>query len=69
METDNDGKEIMEASGGKDKEEPGLKKHEPLFKPLDRKQFRFSVGYFFVTLLVLFLVNQMIPRSLLRGDP
>ena len=62
MEANNDGKEIMEAKGGKDKEEPGLKKHEPLFKPLDRKQFRFSVGYFFVTLLVLFLVNFLFLR-------
>ena len=62
MEANDGGKEIMEARGGKDKEEPGLKKHEPLFKPLDRKQFRFSVGYFLVTLLALFLINSLFLR-------
>jgi cell division protease FtsH len=62
MEPNDGGKEIMEARGGKDKEEPGLKKHEPLFKPLDRKQFRFSVGYFLVTLLILFLINFLFLR-------
>jgi len=62
MEPNDGGKEIMEARGGKEKEEPGLKKHEPLFKPLDRKQFRFSVGYFLVTLLALFLINSLFLR-------
>ena len=62
MEANDGGKDIMEARGGKDKEEPGLKKHEPLFKPLDRKQFRFSVGYFLVTLLILFLINFLFLR-------
>ena len=62
MEPNDGGKDIMEARGGKDKEEPGLKKHEPLFKPLDRKQFRFSVGYFLVTLLMLFLINFLFLR-------
>ncbi len=63
MEAKDDGKEIMQAGSGKEKEEPGLKKHEPLFKPLNRKQFRFSVGYFLVMLLVLFLVNSLFLRS------
>jgi cell division protease FtsH len=62
METNDDDKKIMEAKGGKDEEEPGLKKHEPLFKPLNRKQFRFSVGYFLVTLLILFLINFLFLR-------
>ena len=62
MEPNDGGKEIVEARGGKEKEEPGLKKHEPLFKPLNRKQFRFSVGYFLVTLLILFLVNFLFLR-------
>ena len=62
MEPNDGGKEIMEARSGKEKEEPGLKKHEPLFKPLDRKQFRFSVGYFLVMLLMLFLINSLFLR-------
>ena len=62
MEAKDGGKEIVQARGGKEKEEPGLKKHEPLFKPLDRKQFRFSVGYFLFMLLVLFLVNFLFLR-------
>jgi len=62
MEAKDDGKEIMQAGSGKEKEEPGLKKHEPLFKPLNRKQFHFSVGYFLVMLLVLFLVNSLFLR-------
>jgi cell division protease FtsH len=62
MEARDGGKEIMEASSGKDKEEPGLKKREPLFKPLDRKQFHFSVGYFLVMLLILFLINFLFLR-------
>ena len=57
-----DGKELVQARGEKEKEEPGLQKHEPLFKPLNRKQFRFSVGYFFFMLLMLFLVNFLFLR-------
>ena len=62
MEPKDGGKEVVEASSGKEKEEPGLKKHEPLFKPLNRKQFRFSVGYFLFMLLMLFLLNFLFLR-------
>ncbi len=62
MEPKDGSKEVVEASSGKEKEEPGLKKHEPLFKPLDRKQFRFSMGYFLFMLLILFLLNFLFLR-------
>ena len=62
METNDGGKEIMQAGSGKEKDEPGLKKHEPLFKPMNRKQFHFSIGYFLFMLLVLFLINSLFLR-------
>ncbi len=55
-------KEILQARGGKGKEEPGLKKRDPLFKPMDRKQFRFSLWYFLITLVGLYLVNTWLLR-------
>jgi len=55
-------KEIQQARDGKGKDEPGLKKGDPLFKPLDRKQFRFALWYFLVMLVGLYLVNTWLLR-------
>ena len=57
MAANGDDKGIMQAREGKDKETPGLKKRDPLFKPLDGKQFRFSLWYFLIMMIGLFLVN------------
>jgi len=45
MATTEDNKEILQVSDNKGKEEPGFKKHEPLSKPLDRRQSRLSLWY------------------------
>ena len=42
---------------GKDPAKPGLSQHDPLFKPLNRPQFHFSIGYFLVTLMAFVLFN------------
>jgi len=57
MAADNGDREILQAGDGKDRKEPGLKKHDPLFKPLDRKQFNFSLWYFLLMLIALFVIN------------
>jgi cell division protease FtsH len=54
--------EPLQAREGKPTEEPGLKKQDPLFKPLDRRQFRFSLWYFLLTLIGLVLVNTWLLR-------
>ncbi len=59
MATTDDNKEVLQVSNGKGKEEPGLKKHEPLIKPLNRKQFHFSIWYFLITLVTLYLFNSI----------
>ncbi|HTX74090.1 MAG TPA: ATP-dependent zinc metalloprotease FtsH [Rectinemataceae bacterium] len=57
----NDGDEnMMQARDAKDQEEPGLKKHEPFFKPLDKKQIKFSLWYFLLMLMGLFTVNMLL---------
>ncbi len=55
-------KEVLQARDGKPKPDPGIKKPDPLFKPLDRKQFRFSLWYFLFTLIALFLLNTVFLR-------
>ncbi|MEN6561390.1 MAG: ATP-dependent zinc metalloprotease FtsH [Acidobacteriota bacterium] len=60
MATDNGEKEVLKAGDGKDRKEPGLKKHDPLFKPLDRKQFNFSLWYFLLMLIALFVINTIL---------
>jgi len=62
MAANGDEKGIMQARDGKGKEEPGLKKRDPLFKPLDPKQFRFSLWYFLITMIGLFLANTYLLR-------
>jgi len=54
--------EMLQARDAKDKEEPGLKQGEPLFKPMDRKQFRFALWYFLLMLVGLYLVNNVLLR-------
>ena len=53
-------KEVLQARDGKPKPDPGIKKPDPLLKPLDRKQFHFSVWYFLFTLLALLLLNTVL---------
>jgi len=36
----------FQAKDGKDQGKSGLGQHDPLFKPLNRQQFHFSIGYF-----------------------
>ncbi|MFI5167806.1 MAG: ATP-dependent zinc metalloprotease FtsH [Thermoanaerobaculales bacterium] len=55
--------EMLQAKDVKDKEEPGLKKGDPIFKPLDRKQFRFALWYFLLMLVGLYLVNNVLLRA------
>jgi cell division protease FtsH len=62
MDANDHGKELLQARDKKPKEEPGLKKRDPLFKPLDRKQFWFSVWYFLLTLAGLILINTVLLR-------
>jgi cell division protease FtsH len=62
MGKNDDPEEVLKARDGKRTEEPGLKKHEPLFKPWDKKQFRFTVWYYLLTLIGLFLVNTWLLR-------
>src|SRR5512136_2227124 len=62
MATNDDDKGMLQARDKKIKEEPGLKKKEPLFKPLDPKQFRFTLWYFLLMLLGLFLINTVLLR-------
>jgi cell division protease FtsH len=57
-----DDKKILQAKDGKGKEDPGLQKHDPLIKPLDRKQFKFSLWYFLLMLLGLFVFNTVLLR-------
>jgi len=54
--------EPLQARDNKQVEEPGLKKQEPIFKPWDRKQLRFSLWYFLLTLMGLYLVNTWLLR-------
>ena len=61
MAANDEGKDVLQARDRK-KEEPGIKKNDPLFRPLDRKQFRFSLWYFVIMLAVLVLVNNVLLR-------
>jgi cell division protease FtsH len=60
MATEDGNKEVLQVSNGKEKEEPGLKKHDPLIKPLNRKQFHFSIWYFLATLIMVYLINSLL---------
>ncbi len=62
MATNDGDKEILQVSNGKEKEEPGLKKHDPLIGPFNRKQFHFSIWYFLITLIALYLFNSILMR-------
>jgi len=62
MAANEDDKGMLQARDKKGKEDPGLKKHEPLFKPLSPKQFKFSLWYFLIMLLVLVLINTVLFR-------
>ncbi len=50
-------KDLLQARPGKGDKEPGLKKSDPLIKPLNRKQFHFSLWYFLLTLAAIILLN------------
>ena len=63
MAIKNGNKDVLEVSNGKQKEEPGLKKHDPLIKPLSRKQFHFSLWYFLITLFLLYAINSYFLRT------
>ena len=63
MIANSDDKGVMEARDKKDKEKPGLKKGDPLFKPLNPKQFRFALWYFLITLIGLFVINNFLLRA------
>jgi len=63
MAANDDDKGMLQARDRKGKEEPGLKKREPLFKPLDPKQFRFALWYFLFMLIGLFLFNTVFRRT------
>ncbi len=56
-------KNILQAREEKGKEEPGLTKHDPLFKPLSPKQLRFSLWFFLICLIALFVINSFFQRS------
>ena len=62
MAAKDDKKNILQARDNKKKEDPGLKKPDPLIKPLDPKQFRFSLWYFLITLIGIFLINTLLLR-------
>ncbi len=63
MTTKDGDKNILQAREGKGKEEPGLTKHGPLFKPLSPKQLRFSLWFFLIGLIALFVINSFFQRS------
>ncbi len=60
MAANGDGNGTIKAGGPRKKEEPGLKKHEPIIKPLDRKQFHFSFWYFLFMIVALFALNTIL---------
>ncbi|MDR3669839.1 MAG: ATP-dependent zinc metalloprotease FtsH [Holophaga sp.] len=47
----------FQTKDGKDQGKSGLGQHDPLFKPLNRQQFHFSIGYFLVMLMAFILFN------------
>jgi cell division protease FtsH len=55
-------KEPSQVRDSKRTEEPGLKQHDPIFKPMDKNQFRFALWYFLVTLIGLYLINTWLLR-------
>ena len=55
--------EPLQLRDSKRTEKPGLKQHDPIFKPLDKKQFRFALWYFLLTLIGLFLANTWLLRA------
>lgn len=54
----------------KEKEKPGLNKHEPIFGILDPKKFNFSIWYFLATLVILMVFNSLFfqPKSIVTID-
>ncbi len=58
----NEKNEVLQTRDNKGKEELGPKKSGPLIKPLNPKQFRFSILYFLITLFGLYLLNTMLLR-------
>ncbi len=57
MPSSEGGTKAFPAKDGKGQERPGLGVHEPLFKPLNRQQFHFSIWYFLVMMLFILLFN------------
>jgi cell division protease FtsH len=57
MAAEDGDKTTFQAKDGKGPGKPGLGQHEPLFKPLNRQQFHFSIWYFLFMLLLISLFN------------
>ncbi|HVP89919.1 MAG TPA: ATP-dependent zinc metalloprotease FtsH [Terriglobales bacterium] len=62
MAANDDDHGILKAGDKKGEEEPGLKKKDPLFKPMNRKQFRFTLWYFLFMAIGLLLFNTLFWR-------
>ena len=58
-------KKTFQAKDGKGQGKPGLGQHDPIFKPLNRQQFHFSIWYFLIMLLAFSLLNTRLqaPKS------
>jgi len=52
--------EILQAKNGKEKKKPGIEKHEPLIKPLNRKQYHFSIWHFIAMIFLVLLLNYLL---------
>ncbi|MGA2083315.1 MAG: ATP-dependent zinc metalloprotease FtsH [Holophaga sp.] len=57
MASSDGGKKAIPGKDGKGQEKPGLAKHDPIFEPLNRQQFHFSIWYFLVMMLIIVLFN------------
>jgi hypothetical protein len=45
-----------------DPKDCGPKEKEPLFRPFNKGQFRFSIWYFLAAIVLIFLINSLIAR-------
>lgn len=61
---------LVKAKDKKEKEKPGLKKHEPVLGSLDPKKFNFSIWYFLAMLVILMVFNSLFfkPKSIITID-
>ena len=54
-------KKTFPAKDEKGQGKPGLGQHDPIFKPLNRQQFHFSIWYFLVMLLIILSAQHQVP--------